>query len=222
MNSLIALGATVSFGAGAAAALLPGLEVDASFLEEPVMLLAFVLLGRSLEARARVRATSDLAALARLIPAEARLLLNPAVKPKAKAAGDEAATVAAAAAGGEEVLVPTASVRSGDVVRVLPGERVPVDGCVLEGMASLDLSMLTGESRWVFLGVGMRMGRTGSGFVCMALERDTDDRAPTAATQDLFGSHQSCLSPPHTPRHRTHPHHRPSHAGWLPLALGMP
>lgn len=57
MNSLVAVGSTASFGVGALSASMPGLGLglDASFLEEPVMLLAFVLLGRALEARAKVR-----------------------------------------------------------------------------------------------------------------------------------------------------------------------
>lgn len=59
MNSLIAVGAVTSFTAGALSALLPGFSVDPSFLEEPVMLLAFVLLGRSLEARARLSASGE-------------------------------------------------------------------------------------------------------------------------------------------------------------------
>ena len=137
MNSLIALGASTSFAAGAASALVPGFALDPSFLEEPVMLLAFVLLGRSLEARARAAASADLTALARLIPDAARLVLDPGAPPRA------AAAAAAAAAGGsgsssgaEEVMVPTSTVRAGDVVRVLPGERVPVDGLVLSGKAS--------------------------------------------------------------------------------------
>ena len=57
MNSLIGLGALTSFAAGVAGPLAPGMAFDTSFLEEPVMLLAFVLLGRSLEARARLRAS---------------------------------------------------------------------------------------------------------------------------------------------------------------------
>ena len=61
MNSLIGLGALTSFAAGLASPLAPGLAFDTSFLEEPVMLLAFVLLGRSLEARARLKATGALA-----------------------------------------------------------------------------------------------------------------------------------------------------------------
>jgi cation transport ATPase len=57
MNSLIGLGAATSFLAGAASLLLPDVGLQPSFLEEPVMLLAIVLLGRSLEARARLKAS---------------------------------------------------------------------------------------------------------------------------------------------------------------------
>jgi cation transport ATPase len=57
MNSLIGLGAMTSFVAGLASPMAPDVAFDTSFLEEPVMLLAFVLLGRSLEARARLKAS---------------------------------------------------------------------------------------------------------------------------------------------------------------------
>ena len=60
MNSLIGLGAMTSFVAGLASPMAPGVAFDTSFLEEPVMLLAFVLLGRSLEARARLKASGAL------------------------------------------------------------------------------------------------------------------------------------------------------------------
>lgn len=56
MNSLIGLGAATSFTAGTASLLLPGAGLEIGFLEEPVMLLAFVLLGRALETRARLKA----------------------------------------------------------------------------------------------------------------------------------------------------------------------
>ena len=59
MNSLIGLGALTSFAAGLASPLAPGVAFDTSFLEEPVMLLAFVLLGRTLEARARLKASGE-------------------------------------------------------------------------------------------------------------------------------------------------------------------
>ena len=157
MNSLIALGATTSFSAGALSALLPGFSLDASFLEEPVMLLAFVLLGRSLEARARATASADLHALAQLIPAESRLVLDPGAKPGAAASSSSSSSSNSnngSSPAVEEVLVPTSSVRPGDVVRVLPGERIPVDGQVLAGVCSVDESMLTGESSPVLVKPG--------------------------------------------------------------------
>ena len=61
MNSLIGLGAATSFTAGTASLLLPGAGLEVGFLEEPVMLLAFVLLGRALETRARLKASGTLA-----------------------------------------------------------------------------------------------------------------------------------------------------------------
>lgn len=167
MNSLIALGTTTSFAAGSLSALVPGVNVDPSFLEEPVMLLAFVLLGRSLEARARVRASgeayalgswavnaqpllrsselhltsciacaADLSALAQLIPTQARLVLDAGVKPGSDASSSQ-----------EVVMVPTSTIRAGDLLSVLPGERMPVDGTVVQGRCCVDESMLTGESR---------------------------------------------------------------------------
>lgn len=57
MNSLIGLGAATSFTAGTASLLVPGAGLEVGFLEEPVMLLAFVLLGRALETRARLKAS---------------------------------------------------------------------------------------------------------------------------------------------------------------------
>ena len=59
MNSLIGLGAATSFTAGAASLAVPGMALEVSFMEEPVMLLAFVLLGRALESRARLKASGE-------------------------------------------------------------------------------------------------------------------------------------------------------------------
>lgn len=63
--------------------------------------------------------------------------------------GSAAAGAVASAAAAETALVPTASVAAGDVLRVLPGERMPVDGVVLNGRAVADEAMLTGEAALV-------------------------------------------------------------------------
>lgn len=148
MNSLISLGATTSFSAGMLSAFMPDLSLDPSFLEEPVMLLAFVLLGRSLERQARQEASSDLTSLAQLLPADARLVVE----------GYSEESVEGRVTGSNEglklVSVPTSLVREGEVVRVLPGEGIPVDGTILRGLCSIDESLLTGESRTVFKGPG--------------------------------------------------------------------
>jgi hypothetical protein len=84
--------------------------------------------------------------LAKLIPAESRLVIEPAKR--AQEAPQQAL---------ETVGVPTNSIRQGDVLRVLPGERIPVDGEILEGRCSLDESMLTGESALVNKGEGAQV-----------------------------------------------------------------
>ena len=81
---------------------------------------------------------ADLRVLAQLVPTQTRLLLDPS----GKGSEDPEANL-------EAVSVQTNSVRRGDVLRVLPGERIPVDGIVLHGRSSVDESMLTGESALV-------------------------------------------------------------------------
>lgn len=90
---------------------------------------------------------ADLQSLARLIPATSRLLIPPQGNSKDQAVGTMA----------EVVMVPSASVRRGDVVRVLPGERIPVDGMVLDGQCSVDESTLTGESERVPKSTGSKV-----------------------------------------------------------------
>jgi Cu+-exporting ATPase len=79
----------------------------------------------------------DLTTLAQLIPSSSRLLLDAGVKPGATA---DPNTVE------DAMMVPTSTVRAGDILRILPGERVPVDGIVVSGKCCVDESMLTGES----------------------------------------------------------------------------
>ncbi|ASJ07269.1 heavy metal translocating P-type ATPase [Thermococcus pacificus] len=93
-----------------------------NFYEASVLLMAFLLLGRYLETRAKGR-TSE--AIKKLIGLQAK---------KATVLRD-----------GEEVEVPISEVKVGDVVIVKPGERIPVDGIVLEGESYVDESMITGE-----------------------------------------------------------------------------
>lgn len=156
MDSLVALGTTGSFaagvlgqlgahlgGPGSPLALFAANGMASSFLGEPVMLLAVILLGRALESRARSRAASDLHSLAKLVPDRTRLVLDPVDK----APGTPESLVS----------VPTKEVRSGDIVRVLPGERIPVDGEIVSGRGSADESVLTGESAPVLKQPGSRV-----------------------------------------------------------------
>ena len=147
MNSLVSLGALASFAMSTAAAAMPQLGWP-TFFEEPVMLMAFVLLGRAVEERAKVAASSDMAALAQLLPPSARLVLS--------AQPGESSQVAASAAALRSRMVPTGALTPGDIIVVLPGDRVPVDGTVLSGASAVDEAALTGEP----LPVGKRPGDT--------------------------------------------------------------
>src|ERR1700709_14636 len=92
------------------------------YFEAAAMIVVLVLLGQVLELRARSRTGSAIRALLDLAPRTARLI------------GDEG-----------EHEVPLEEVSAGAKLRVRPGEKIPVDGIILEGHSSLDESMLTGE-----------------------------------------------------------------------------
>ncbi|KHN39225.1 Putative copper-transporting ATPase PAA1 [Glycine soja] len=127
MNTLVGLGALSSFTVSSFAALLPKLGWKA-FFEEPIMLIAFVLLGRNLEQRAKIKAASDMTGLLSLLPPKARLLLN----------NGETEV-------GSVVEVPSDSLSVGDQIIVLPGDRIPADGVVRSGRSTVDESSFTGE-----------------------------------------------------------------------------
>ena len=93
------------------------------YFESAVMILTLVTLGRSLEARAKGRTTEAIKKLMALAPETVAVIRD-----------------------GQETIIPTEQVRSGDVIRIRPGERVPVDGILLDGDITVDQSHITGES----------------------------------------------------------------------------
>jgi Cu+-exporting ATPase len=133
MFTLIAMGVAVSYGFSVVAVLSPGVfppglraetgEVGVYF-EVAAAIVTLVLLGQVLELRARGRTGEALSALLRRAATSARRI----------------------AEDGREEDVPLERVRVGDRLRVRPGEKVPVDGLVLEGASAVDESMMTGES----------------------------------------------------------------------------
>jgi Cu+-exporting ATPase len=128
MDTLVAMGTWAAFLYSAVIALAPaavvaaGLPLD-TFFETAAIIIGLVLLGRWLEARAKGQAAGAVRALLAKRPAVARVVRD-----------------------GAEAEVPLVEVRVGDLVRVRPGERVAVDGIVVEGSSAVDESMLTGES----------------------------------------------------------------------------
>jgi P-type Cu+ transporter len=143
MNTLIALGTLAAFASSFAATIAPAyfsrhnLASDV-YYEAVVLILAFLLTGRWLEARARTRATSALRSFAQLESADARLLTLP---PSAAADGIDATDYSTL----PETLLPLSAIEPNDLIRVLPGDRIPLDGLILHGRSSIDESMLTGE-----------------------------------------------------------------------------
>ena len=134
MNSLVALGSGAAFAYSALATFAPSVFPAGTanvYFESAAVIVTLILLGRSLEARAKGRAG---AAIERLIglKAQSALVLR----------------------GGKPVETPLDEVIVGDIILVKPGEKIPVDGDVVEGFSFVDESMLTGESRPAPKGVG--------------------------------------------------------------------
>ncbi len=127
MNTLVALGTLTAYIASLVALLFPQLGWEC-FFDEPVMLLGFILLGRTLEQQARGRAAAAFKQLLALQPQLAHLIADPEKR-----------------ASGESVEIPADRVRVGEWLQVLPGEKIPVDGEVVAGQTMVDESMLTGE-----------------------------------------------------------------------------
>jgi copper-transporting P-type ATPase V len=127
MDTLIALGTLTAFTYSTYQLFTGG----PLFLDTSALIIAAVVLGRYFEARAHGKAREAISKLLEMGAKEATLLVD-----------------------GQEVLVPVDQVQVGDVVRVRPGEKIPVDGKVIDGRAAVDESMLTGESVPVEKAVG--------------------------------------------------------------------
>ncbi|MEB3314368.1 MAG: heavy metal translocating P-type ATPase [Cyanobacteriota bacterium] len=129
MNTLVALGSGSAYLTSLVALACPQLGWEC-FFDEPVMLLSFILLGRTLEQRARFQAATALRSLVQLQPTVARLIADPGQVQTAQAG----------------VQVPASYLQVGDWLQVLPGEKIPADAEVVLGQSSVDEAMLTGES----------------------------------------------------------------------------
>ena len=144
MNTLVALGAVTAYTASNAALLFPRMGWEC-FFDEPVMLLGFILLGKTLEQQARRRAASALQALIALQPAKARLV--DFKLPSLDVRSEELPLNSTSDVYNPQYIeIPADRVRVGEWLQVLPGEKIPVDGEVCEGKTTIDESMLTGES----------------------------------------------------------------------------
>ena len=161
MFTLIASGVGAAYGYSLVATLAPGLLPHAFrkhgglpevYFEAAAVITTLVLLGQVLELRARSQTSSAIKALLGLAPRTARIVRT----------------------GGTEEDIPLEHVQPGDRLRVRPGEKVPVDGVVLEGASAVDESMVTGEPIPVEKAAGSRVtGGTvnGTGGLVMRAER---------------------------------------------------
>ena len=159
MFTLIALGVSAAYLFSVAATLAPSLfpegfrvhGVVETYFDTAVVVTALVLMGQVLELRARGRTSAAIRELLGMAPKTARVIRE-----------------------GHEIDIPVATVQVGDVIRVRPGERVPVDGVVVEGRTSVDESMVTGEPIPAEKEPGSKLtGATinGTGSITMRAER---------------------------------------------------
>ena len=131
MAVLIAVGITAAYGFSV---LLTFLGSNDSYYEAAAMLITFVLFGHWMEMKSRRGTTDALQALFDLVPPQARVIRN-----------------------GKEEMIPTAQVKLGDIIVLKPGDKVPVDGEIVEGETAIDGSLVTGESLPVAKEIGDRV-----------------------------------------------------------------
>jgi Cu+-exporting ATPase len=184
MFTLIALGTGAAFVYSLVATVAPGLFPPSmadthglipTYFEAAAVIVALVLLGQVLELRAREKTGGAIRALLDLAPKTALRVLT----------------------GGKTETVPLASIKVGDVLRVRPGDKIPIDGTVIEGRSAVDESMLTGEPIPVEKTAGDRVtGGTlnGSGSFDMRVDR-TGSETTLAQVVEMVASAQRSRAP---------------------------
>jgi len=128
MNTLIAIGTGSAYLYSVVATFIPSVFTSIGrtpdvYYETSAVIITLILLGRLLETRARAQTATAIKKLSSLQPKTATLVKD-----------------------GEEITVQVKDIKPGDIVLVKPGERIPVDGVIIEGYASVDESVITGES----------------------------------------------------------------------------
>ncbi len=131
MDTLVAIGTSAAYGFSAMGLMFPGLFErlgipQTMYFDTAAVIIALILLGKYLETKAKVHASDAIKKLLGLQAKTARIVRGDA-----------------------EVDISIEEVKRNDIVRVRPGEKIPVDGIILEGEASVDESMITGESVFV-------------------------------------------------------------------------
>ncbi len=176
MNTLVAVGTSVAYLYSVFITLFPdvvrtaGLSAEA-YYDTSTAIIGLILMGRWLEARAKGQTSEAIKKLMGLAPRTARVIR-----------------------GDVEIDLPLEQVQVGDVIRVRPGDKVPVDGVVLEGTSAVDESMLTGESLPVEKGpgsgvIGATLNRTGSfTFRATRVGKDTALAQIVKLVEDAQGS----------------------------------
>lgn len=149
MDTLVALGTTVAYGYSVFVSLFPTIVMDIGiahmgYYDVSVVVIGLILLGRYLEAKAKAGTSDAIKKLIGLQAKTARVIQN-----------------------GKEIDIAIEEVKIGDSIRVRPGEKIPVDGIIVEGESSIDESMVTGESLPVDkqkgdMIVGATMNKTGT------------------------------------------------------------
>ena len=136
MDTLVAVGTTAAWAYSVVVAIWPGLVESAgvepvTYFDSSTIIIGLVLLGRWLEVRAKGRTAGAIHRLVGLSPTTARIVRD-----------------------GTDHEIPLEAVAVGDLLRVRPGDRIPVDGVVVDGGSAVDASMLTGEPIPVAVGPG--------------------------------------------------------------------